>query len=127
MPKQFCATCLIELRVQRNGIVAVAMTTQGPMEARHADLHKCPVCGWKGAIGFATSASANTPEQVVVYVKDVFARNASLPAGAASRVDVVPYWLNEREKNEFMKRFDDVTFPVDEDTENFVMTILGIN
>lgn len=42
---KFCAACEIELRVKENGVLAVSMGDQGPLECYQADLWECPECG----------------------------------------------------------------------------------
>ena len=52
MPRVSCVACQCELRRHATGIFFVEMTNFGPYKLWHADLWKCPGCGYEAVHGF---------------------------------------------------------------------------
>jgi hypothetical protein len=90
-----CVHCEVELRCKTNGVLLVECATWGFMTIREADLWHCPTCQSETVLGCAPAQLyAHFEGDIVAEVKRREARGQR----------VILCWLNEREKQEFMRR-----------------------
>ena len=102
---RLCWDCGLELAVRKNGVLCVSMGTQGTLEAYEGDLHECPACKKRIVGGVGVSPIAVGQAGVEKMVEEAIARNCY----------VQRFWLNEREREEFVSRYGAawrVHFPV---------------
>lgn len=86
-----CTKCQIELKPYRNGVVAVAMATFGPMELYIADEWHCPSCEWKGIMGFSPNPFARHSDPDFASALEKLEKQGRV---------IYRFWLNQRERNE---------------------------
>lgn len=89
-----CVSCEIEMRPKQNGVVLVEAATHGFLSLHQADLWHCPTCGIEAIIGVANDALYNHWEGDIV---------AEVRRREARGEKVVLCWLNQKEKDAFMR------------------------
>ena len=85
-----CCKCQVEMRVKRNGVVAVVMAEYGPIELRRGDKWWCPECGHDLLIGFAEKPELSAFDTAFQARLDSYDLDPT--------ETVVRYWLNARER-----------------------------
>lgn len=89
-----CAGCEVEMRLKKNGVLLVEAATFGFLTLRHADLWHCPVCGVEIVIGAGEQLFGHWEGNIVDEIKRRETRGQK----------VITCWINDREKNEFIRR-----------------------
>jgi hypothetical protein len=90
-----CVACEVELRPKQNGVLLVEAATFGFMSLRQADIWHCPVCLHETVIGVADQ------ELFGHWEGDIM---AEIRRREVRGQRVVLCWLNQREKEEFLRR-----------------------
>ena len=93
---KICVRCEVEMRVKTNGVLLVEAATYGFVTARDADLWHCPVCDFEIVSGAAPKERYGN-----WYVDDMVAQ---VKKHEAAGQRVVLCWLNDREKQKFLRR-----------------------
>lgn len=105
---KICSKCGIEMRVIRNGVIAVEMAIHGPEAAWMVDEWGCPECGATVLLGWAKNPIAscersNSPAQIEAVVQQY----------KAAGDKIVRFFVNANERDRCEWRPEDANHAVD--------------